>query len=83
ALLAQAPILVLDEATSALDRDTEAEVLTNLASVADRQTRIIIAHRPASIASAGRVLKIIDGRSTTDMDPDTSGRRPIALSGRV
>lgn len=62
ALLARAPILVLDEATSALDRETEAQVLQNLDMLPGRQTRIVIAHRPASIASAGRVLTIVDGR---------------------
>lgn len=58
ALLVDAPILVLDEATSALDLETEAEVLGNLAAEATRQTRIVVAHRPASIASAGRVVAI-------------------------
>ncbi len=66
ALLARTPILILDEATSALDRETETQVLRNLAALPERQTRIVIAHRPAPIASTGRVLKIVDGRVVTD-----------------
>ena len=55
-LLARAPyrrprILVLDEATSHLDVSREREV--NTAIVRLRVTRIVIAHRPETIASAG------------------------------
>lgn len=82
ALLAQAPILVLDEATSALDRETEAQVLRNLETLPHRQTRIVIAHRPASIASAGRVLKIVDGRSVSTRLGDEDGQlEPFRILG--
>lgn len=55
ALLVDAPVLILDEATSALDPHTEARVLAGIAALRPRQTRIVIAHRPAAILAADRV----------------------------
>ena len=52
-------ILVLDEATSELDIDNEKSV--NAAVSAMGLTRIVVAHRPETIASAGRVLMIKGG----------------------
>ncbi|MGE6240866.1 ABC transporter ATP-binding protein [Ectopseudomonas guguanensis] len=62
ALLVDAPILVLDEATSALDPQTEAQVLANLATLRPQQTRIVIAHRPAAILGADRVVRMSAGK---------------------
>ncbi|WP_289534257.1 ABC transporter ATP-binding protein [Pseudomonas sp. SO81] len=62
ALLADAPVLILDEATSALDQQTEARVLRGIASYRQDQTRIVIAHRPAAIQAADRVLWLQDGK---------------------
>lgn len=61
ALLADASVLVLDEATSALDSQTEARVLTGIVAFRPGQTRIVIAHRPAAILAADRVLWMEDG----------------------
>ncbi|HVP65976.1 MAG TPA: peptidase domain-containing ABC transporter [Anaeromyxobacteraceae bacterium] len=59
--LARAPaVLVLDEATSALDLEMERRVHENLASVGC--TRILIAHRLATVMDADRVLVLEDGR---------------------
>lgn len=60
ALYKRPRILFLDEATSHLDVPLENQV--NLAIRELNLTRIIIAHRPDTIASADRVLKLIDGR---------------------
>lgn len=62
ALLVNAPVLVLDEATSALDRDTEEQVLRNLAQMSTGATTLVIAHRPAPIAAAGRVVRVVEGK---------------------
>lgn len=62
ALLVDAPLLVLDEATSALDPQTEAQVLANLATLRPQQTRIVIAHRPAAILAADRVVRMLAGK---------------------
>ena len=60
ALYRQPQLLVLDEATSHLDVGREHEV--NAAVRGLNLTRIIIAHRPETIASADRVLELRDGR---------------------
>jgi ATP-binding cassette subfamily B protein RaxB len=60
ALYRKPKILVLDEATSHLD--VERERLVNDAVKRLKLTRIIIAHRPETIASADRVLVMQQGR---------------------
>ncbi|GBU19048.1 MULTISPECIES: peptidase domain-containing ABC transporter [Methylobacterium] len=54
ALYRRPDILFLDEATSHLDEPTEAAIAEALRSLA--MTRIIVAHRPATIAHADQVL---------------------------
>jgi ATP-binding cassette, subfamily B, bacterial CvaB/MchF/RaxB len=56
ALYRRAPVLLLDEATSHLDVATEIAVNHNIAAL--KQTRIVIAHRPNTIAAADRVIQI-------------------------
>ena len=59
--LAQEPaVLLLDEATSSLDLDTERRVHANLASIGC--TRILIAHRLATVQDADRILVLHAGR---------------------
>lgn len=60
ALYKHAPILLLDEATSHLDVALECQV--NAAVRKLNTTRLIIAHRPETIASADRVITIADGK---------------------
>ena len=59
--------LFLDEATSHLD--VERERLVNEAVGALKMTRIIIAHRPETIASADRVLVLHGGRIAKEWRP--------------
>lgn len=60
ALYRRPKILVLDEATSHLDVDRER--IINDAIVAQAITRIVVAHRPETIAAADRVLILSNGR---------------------
>ena len=60
ALYRRPRILFLDEATSHLDVAREATV--NCAIRDLHMTRVIVAHRPETIASADRVLELVDGR---------------------
>lgn len=53
-------MLLLDEATSALDLETEGQLHANLA--ARNVTRIVIAHRMATVRDADRVFVIENGR---------------------
>ncbi len=65
ALYKRPSILLLDEATSALDIDHEREV--NQAIRALQLTRIIVAHRPETIASASRVVVLHEGHVAQDL----------------
>ncbi len=62
AALVDRPLVLLDEFTANLDRDTEAEVLTAVRALLVGRTAVMVAHRPATIATADRVVRIEDGR---------------------
>lgn len=65
ALYKRPQILFLDEATSALDVDRERQV--NQAVRELSITRVIVAHRPETIASVGRVIVLKDGKVAQDL----------------
>ena len=64
ALYRRPSILILDEATSHLDVEREKQVNETIRSLA--LTRIIVAHRPETIASADRQIRLVsfDNRSS-------------------
>ena len=62
AALVDRPLVLLDEFTANLDRDTEAEVLAAVRALLVGRTAVMVAHRPATIAAADRVVRIEDGR---------------------
>jgi ATP-binding cassette subfamily B protein RaxB len=64
ALYKEPKVLVLDEATSHLDVALERRV--NAAIGALNVTRVIVAHRPETIASAQRVVTLIGGAIIAD-----------------
>ncbi|MBX3599179.1 MAG: peptidase domain-containing ABC transporter [Rubrivivax sp.] len=65
ALYKRPRILLLDEATSSLD--VERERVVNQAVRQLALTRVIVAHRPETIASASRVIALADGRVAQDL----------------
>lgn len=65
ALYKRPKILLLDEATSHLDVDRERSVNQAIRQLA--LTRVIVAHRPETIASAGRVVALHEGRVAQDL----------------
>jgi len=75
ALYKRPRILFLDEATSALDVQKEKAVNEAIRSL--KLTRIIIAHRPETIASAERVIVLQGGKVAQDL------RRVPAAEGRA
>lgn len=64
ALYKRPKVLVMDEATSALDVKLEREVAASIGALA--VTRIIIAHRPETIASARRLIALGRGQVVHD-----------------
>jgi ATP-binding cassette subfamily B protein len=55
-LLKNPPILVFDEATSALDSANERAIQSELASVANNKTTLVIAHRLSTVVDAHEIL---------------------------
>lgn len=68
ALYKRPRLLLLDEATSDLDLENERRV--NEAIRALNITRIIVAHRPETIASADRIIVLAGGKIQADVRPD-------------
>jgi ATP-binding cassette subfamily B protein len=62
AILADPRVLILDDATSSVDPTKEHEIRAALAEVMSGRTTIVIAHRPATIALADRVVVLDGGR---------------------
>jgi len=62
AVIAEPRVLILDDATSSVDPTKEHEIRGALREVMAGRTTIIIAHRPATIALADRVVLLDEGR---------------------
>lgn len=66
AILADPRVLILDDATSSVDPTKEHEIRDALAEVMEGRTTIVIAHRPATVALADRVVLLGDGQVLAD-----------------
>ena len=71
-------MLLLDEATSHLDIEREKAVNTTLKSV--HMTRVVIAHRPETIRAADRVVRLANGKITSD---DSASKPKSMAEARV
>ncbi len=58
AFLRDTPLLLLDEPTANLDGETEREIVRTIARLARGRTVVLVAHRPALVAIADRVVTI-------------------------
>ncbi|MED7924968.1 thiol reductant ABC exporter subunit CydD [Nonomuraea sp. LP-02] len=79
----EASVLLLDEPTARLDGRSEAAVVAGTAELARGRTAVIVAHRPAMIDLADRIIRLHAGRVVADtagVEPDT-GRRVAAVHG--
>jgi len=61
-LLKNPPILIFDEATSALDSANERAIQSELQSVAQNKTTLVIAHRLSTVVDAHEILVMEAGR---------------------
>lgn len=62
ALMKNAPILILDDSVSAVDVNTEKTILSNLNSLREGKTTILIAHRISTIENMDKIIFIDDGK---------------------
>lgn len=62
AFLRDAPLLLLDEPTAGLDAASEAAVIDATARLMAGRTVLVVAHRPAMVADADRVVRLEHGR---------------------
>jgi ATP-binding cassette subfamily B protein RaxB len=84
ALYKEPRLLLLDEATSHLDSDNELRVNQAIHQLA--LTRIIVAHRRETIASADRVIELAKGQVVRDFEQPVThpgAREPGALHART
>lgn len=79
ALYRRPRVLLLDEATSQLDVTREAEVGRAIARL--HLTRIIVAHRPQTLALVDRVVELQDGRIVRDETARQYAERTRAAPG--
>jgi ATP-binding cassette subfamily C protein CydCD len=68
AFLRDAPLLLLDEPTANLDAQTEQEILEVVRRLSDGRTVVLVAHRPALLDMADRVVAL-GARETTTQTP--------------
>ena len=78
ALVRKPALLVLDEATSQLDMDAEGRIVAALRALQGRTTVVAIAHRPALMEAADRIVLLESGRvaavgSWRDLGPRLTG----------
>jgi ATP-binding cassette subfamily C protein CydD len=76
AFLRDAPVVLLDEPTARLDTASEATVLAATRRLVAGRTALLVAHRPALLEDADRILRIENGR-VTELTPT-----PVAEAAR-
>lgn len=76
-----ASVLLLDEPTARLDGRSEAAVVAATADLARGRTAVIVAHRPAMIDLADRVIRVHEGRVVSDTTRGHHDAEPVVRSG--
>ncbi|MFC6080572.1 thiol reductant ABC exporter subunit CydD [Sphaerisporangium aureirubrum] len=80
----EAEVLLLDEPTARLDGRSEAAVVEATRALSTGRTAVIVAHRPAMIALADRVVRLHGGRVISDhttAPPDALEASHMTTSG--
>lgn len=70
ALLKDPRILILDEATAMFDPDAERHFLEDCREVLRSRTVLLITHRPASLALADRIVRLLSGNAGSGPIPE-------------
>jgi len=64
AIIKNPPILIFDDCLSAVDTETEEKILSNLKSMMQQRTTIIISHRVSSVKDSDKIIVMDDGKIT-------------------
>ncbi|MEV4289940.1 thiol reductant ABC exporter subunit CydD [Nonomuraea bangladeshensis] len=72
----EASVLLLDEPTARLDGRSEAAVVAGTGELARGRTAVIVAHRPAMIDLADRIIRLHAGRVVADTADAGPGTEP-------
>lgn len=62
AIIKEPSILVLDDSLSAVDTETEEKILSNLKTVMDSRTSIVISHRISTVKNCDEIIFLEDGK---------------------
>jgi ATP-binding cassette, subfamily C, bacterial CydCD len=68
AFLRDSPLLLLDEPTANLDGETEQEVLEAVRRLSEGRTVVLVAHRPALLGLADRVVRLRENEAQANTD---------------
>jgi ATP-binding cassette subfamily C protein CydCD len=81
-VLAARPVVLLDEPSAHLDEETEQVLLETIAALARTSLVLVVAHRPAVLAAADRVLELepVEGRAPTPA-PSAAPARAVSHPG--
>jgi ATP-binding cassette subfamily C protein CydD len=83
AFLRDSAVVLLDEPTSGLDHRTEAEFLAAAHRLTEDRTVLLVAHRPALLDHADRIVRVVDGRLTEIGAPHGTGSQPPAADAEL
>lgn len=64
ALLIAPPVLIFDDAFSSIDTRTESRIISNLASIKENRTVIIISHRISTVMNSDNIIYLEKGKIT-------------------
>ncbi|MFI0356311.1 thiol reductant ABC exporter subunit CydD [Actinomadura sp. 9N407] len=76
-----APVMLLDEPTARLDLLSERLLVQAAQTLLQGRTALIVAHRPALLALAGRVVRLEEGRVTADDPAPATRTRTVTGTG--
>ena len=90
-LLAERPVVLLDEPSAHLDEETEQVILDTVAALSRTSLVLVVAHRPAVLAAAERIIELSPAPATASWDtvaahdigsglPDVVRRHPASPS---
>jgi ABC-type transport system involved in cytochrome bd biosynthesis fused ATPase/permease subunit len=85
AFVRDAPLVLLDEPTAGLDEASEQHVLSAVRDLArnDRRAVILVAHRPAALALADRVVRLDWRADAEDAGVAHANGAPVATASAV